>query len=59
MNQRTKPNAKPSTHTAHPEMQHSRPKTGTPGTEQSKAKGSAKDGRNAQDKDGNSQRRAR
>jgi len=59
MNQRTKPNAKPRTHAAHPEMQHSRPKTGTPGTEQSKSKGDAKDVRNAHDKDGNSQQRAR
>ncbi|HEX2671228.1 MAG TPA: hypothetical protein VHM25_10180 [Polyangiaceae bacterium] len=59
MNQRTKPNAKPSTQSAHPEMQHSRPKTGTPGSEQSKAKGTAKDARNVHDKDGNSQQRAR
>jgi len=59
MNQRTKPNAKPASHAAHPETQHSRPKTGTPGTEQSKAKSDAKDVRNVHDKDGNSQQRAR
>lgn len=59
MKQRSKPNAKPATHAAHPEMQHSRPKTGTPGSEQSNAKGGETDARHAHDKDGNSQQRAR
>jgi hypothetical protein len=59
MNQRTKPNPKAATHAAHPEVQHPRPKTGAPGSEQSKAKGSAQDVRSAHDKDGNSQQRAR
>jgi hypothetical protein len=54
-----KPTAKPPTQAAHPETKHPRAKTGTPGSESSKAKGSAKDARSAHDKDGNSQQRAR
>jgi len=59
MNARSKPNANPETHSTHPETQHSRPKSGVPGTEQSKVKGSAKDARNVHDKDGNGQQGAR
>jgi hypothetical protein len=57
MNKKPKPNK--SSPTTHPETQHSRPKSGTPGTESSKAKGGAQDARTAHDKDGNGQQRGR
>jgi len=47
--------AKPPTQAAHPETQRQRGKTGTPGSESSKVRTSAKDTRNAHDKDGNSE----
>jgi len=59
MNKQPKSSSKPAAHGSHPEMRHPKPKTGTPGTESSKAKGGAKDVRTAHDKDGNSAQRAR
>jgi hypothetical protein len=59
MNKQSKANAKPPAQGSHPETRQPRPKSGTPGTESSKAKGAAKDARNTHDKDGNSQQRAR
>ncbi len=41
MNKRPKQQAKPPTQAAHPEAQHPRAKTGTPGSESSKAQGPA------------------
>jgi hypothetical protein len=57
--QHSKSNAKPEAQGSHPETRQARPKSGTPGTESSKAKGVAKDARSTHDKDGNSQQRAR
>jgi len=59
MTKQPKSNAKPATHAQHPEMQHSRPKSGAPGSERSKAKGKGTDGRHAHDQDGNTQQRPR
>jgi hypothetical protein len=53
------PHGKPQTHTAHPETQKPRPKSGTPGTESSKAQGNARDVRNRHDQDGNEEQARR
>lgn len=46
-------------HGSHPETQAKPPKTGTPGTERSKAPQRGTDARTGQDKDGNAQQRGR
>jgi len=58
MTKRANEKAKPAIHTAHPENQRPAPQ-GAPGSESSKTKSRAKDVRNAHDKDGNSEQRAR
>ncbi|MES1179463.1 MAG: hypothetical protein ABUL62_34420 [Myxococcales bacterium] len=59
MTKRTTEKSKTATAGAHPEMQHSRSKAGTPGTESSKARQGGKDVRNNHDKDGNGEQSAR
>jgi len=58
MNKRANEKAKSETHSTHPETRR-QAKPGAPGSESSKVKSSAKDVRNAHDKDGNSEQRAR
>jgi hypothetical protein len=59
MNKRPNEKAKPRPATTHPETQRRDAKTGTPGSEASKAPSGAKDVRSAHDKDGNSEQRGR
>jgi len=59
MNKTSHSKAKRPTQATHPETQRQPAKTGTPGSESSKAQSGAKDTRNAHDKDGNGAQRAR
>jgi hypothetical protein len=59
MTKRPNEKTKPRSPTTHPETERREPKTGTPGSEASKARSGAKDVRSAHDKDGNSEQRER